>query len=276
MYIIDAHQHFWKYHVDTHGWINDEMAVIRKDFMPSDVAILHASHQVSGCIAVQAEQSLDETNFLLSLAAEYHFIKGVVGWIDLLAPNIEAQLASLKQHQILKGFRHILQAEQPEFMLQPAFHNGINALTVNGYTYDVLVYPHHLKAVIALVRAHPNQKFVLDHIAKPFIKTKDIASWASDIRTLAACDNIYCKVSGLITEADYRHWQLSDFTPYLNVITEAFGTHRIMFGSDWPVCLVAANYTQVLSLVQDYYAAFSAHEQAAIMGGNAARFYSLT
>jgi len=276
MYTIDAHQHFWKYHPHTHGWINDEMAVIRQDFMPADLAPVLAANQVDGCVAVQAEQSLDETKWLLSLAAEHRFIKGVVGWVDLLASDITTQLEQLKQHTLLKGFRHILQAEQPDFMLQPNFQNGIKALTVNGYTYDVLVYPHHLKAVIQLVRAHPNQKFVLDHIAKPFIKTKDIASWALDIRVLAACDNIYCKVSGLITEADYQHWQPDDFAPYLHVITEAFGTHRLMFGSDWPVCLVAGNYTQVLSLVQQYYASFSADEQAAIMGGNAARFYSLT
>lgn len=273
MPVIDAHQHFWKYHPDTHHWINDEMAVIRKDFLPADLAPVLKQHGVDGCIAVQADQSEAETDFLVSLANENDWIKGVVGWVDLCADKIRERLQYYCQVPVVKGFRHILQAEDPAFMLKPEFLRGIGALQEYGFTYDILVYPRHLPAVQQLVKQFPDQRFVIDHIAKPDISKGVMEEWVKNIQAIAAFPNLYCKVSGMVTEANWSCWKKEDLYPYLDMVTESFGTDRLLYGSDWPVCLLAASYERMMEPVKEYYSNFSATEQAALFGGNAAAFY---
>ncbi|MFY8128135.1 MAG: amidohydrolase family protein [Chitinophagaceae bacterium] len=273
--ILDAHQHFWHYHSSTHGWINDEMSTIRKDFLPKHLLPVYQQNNVDGCVAVQADQTLDETYFLLQLAQQHEFIKGVVGWIDLQADNIDAELEHLQNFSKLKGFRHILQGESPSFMLQPKFLNGISTLKNFNYTYDILIYPHQLSAANELVKLNPEIKFVIDHLAKPYIKNGLIDDWAKQIKQIANYSNVYCKISGLVTEADFANWQPEIFNPYLDVVVAAFGTKRLMFGSDWPVCLVAANYESVLQIVKNYINKLSTHEQADILYNNAVNFYNL-
>ncbi|MEQ8415628.1 MAG: amidohydrolase family protein [Imperialibacter sp.] len=273
---IDAHQHFWKYDPARHGWIGDSMKVIQRDFMPNDLEpVLHA-HGIEGCVLVQVDQNQQENEFQLANAQANDFIKGVVGWVDLQAEDIEQQLASLSKHKKLKGFRHILQGEDDDaFMLRSAFRNGIGKLSKFGFTYDILIFPKHLKNACKLVKEFPDQPFVLDHLAKPYIKAGKIEEWKKDIGELAQFENVMCKVSGMVTEADWKNWQKADFRPYLDAAVEGFGMDRLMFGSDWPVCLCAADYTQVVDIVDDYFSSFSKSEQAAFWGGNAARFYNL-
>lgn len=270
---IDSHQHFWHYHPVKHDWIDDTMKVIRKDFLPADLQPVLQKHNIDGCIAVQADQTETETNFLLSLQKANNFIKGIVGWVDLRAANIKERLAYYKQFSAIKGFRHILQGEAPEFMVQQNFLNGIAALKEFDFTYDILIFPKHLPAAITLVQHFPEQKFIIDHIAKPYIKDGLIGEWKHAIKNIARHENVYCKISGMVTEADYSHWKQKDFTPYLDVVVEAFGSKRILYGSDWPVCQVAASYTKMLNIVKDYFATFSANEQDDFFGNNAAAFY---
>ncbi|MES2776060.1 MAG: amidohydrolase family protein [Bacteroidota bacterium] len=272
---IDCHQHFWHYNAQKHDWIDDEMAVIRKDFLPQDLMPVLSANGIDGCVAVQADQTEAETDFLLQLAKENSFIKGIVGWVDLRADNITERLAHYAQFSAIKGFRHVLQGEEPGFMLQPAFLNGIASLHEFGFTYDILIFPKHLKAAIELVKQFPEQRFVIDHIAKPYIKAGLIDEWKEDMTAIAQYPNVHCKISGTITEADYHLWKPEDFTPYLDTVVAAFGTSRIMFGSDWPVCLVAADYGKMLGIVQQYFSSFSPAEQEALFGENATRFYSL-
>ena len=272
---IDSHQHFWKYEPARHEWIDDSMAVIRKDFLPSDFAAVLSQSNMDGCVAVQADQTENETDFLIQLSREYTFIKGIVGWTDLRAANIKERLDHYKTFSTVKGFRHLLQGEEPEFMLQPAFINGIAALQEFDFTYDMLIFPKHLKAAVEIVRKFSNQSFVVDHIAKPYIKAGLIDEWKADMELLAQCDNVQCKISGMVTEADYQHWKPTDFTPYLDVVVNTFGTKRIMYGSDWPVCLAAASYEKVLGIVKEYFSFFSVTEQQDFFGNNAARFYHL-
>lgn len=272
---IDAHQHFWQYNPIQHHWINEEMAFIRKDFLPQDLQPILNESKFDGCIAVQADQTEEETLFLMLQSAVWPFIKGVVGWVDLRSDKLEERLQFFKQFNIIKGFRHILQSEAPAFMLQKEFIKGINALKQYDFTYDILIYPKHLQAVIALVQQNPEQKFVIDHMAKPYIKAGLIDDWKKDLLELAQFENVYCKISGMVTEADYQLWKPIHFTPYLDVVVEAFGTKRIMYGSDWPVCLVAASYQDVLDITRHYFSSFSSDEQAAFFGGNAKFFYNL-
>ncbi len=273
--VIDTHQHFWHYNPAQHEWIDDNMAVIRKDFLPINLRPLLQENKIDGCIAVQADQSETETNFLIDLANENDFIKGVVGWVDLQAENIVERLAHFKQFNTVKGFRHVLQGEEPSFMLQPNFLSGIAALKDFNFTYDILIFPKHLDAAIQLVQQNPNQQFVIDHIAKPYIKAGLKNEWKADMQTIAQFENVYCKISGLVTEANFNTWKLADFTPYLDVVVESFGTKRIMFGSDWPVCLAAATYTQVKEITTNYFEAFSVSEQKDFFGINAQKFYNL-
>lgn len=273
---IDAHQHFWTYNPAVHNWISEEMAAIRRDFLPQDLEPVLRRHGFDGTVLVQAEETPAETAFLLNQALHHDFIKGVVAWVDLRAQDLEAQLHLLKQQPRLKGFRDILQGPAaPARMLEPAFMRGLALLNRHGFTYDLLVYAHQLPQVRELVGRLPNQPFVLDHLAKPAIKKRDHADWKKQIRSLAAHEHVCCKVSGMVTEADWHYWQPEDIRPYLDTVVEAFGPHRLLYGSDWPVCLVAASYGQVLGLVQDYFAAFSTHEQELIFGGNAVSFYKL-
>ncbi|MBL7816625.1 MAG: amidohydrolase family protein [Saprospiraceae bacterium] len=271
---IDAHQHFWHFDPVRDAWITEgSMSVIRRDFLPSDLSPILQQNGIDGCIAVQADQSEMETHFLLELAAQYDFIKGVVGWVDLKADNLSERLDYYTLFPKLKGFRHILQGEKPEFMLQPRFTEGVRLLGQKGFTYDILVFPKHLKAVKVFLKKCENQPFVIDHLAKPYIKRGLIKEWAKDIRSIAKHENVSCKISGMVTEADWQNWKESDFTPYLDTILEAFGTDRVMYGSDWPVCLVAASYEKQFSIVKNYIKKLSDTEGDKIMGDNAARFY---
>jgi L-fuconolactonase len=271
---IDAHQHFWRYNPVRDGWITDEMAVLKKDFLPQQLLPELARNQIHGCISVQADQSEAETLFLLDLASEHETIHGVVGWVDLCADNVAERLQSFSRYPKLCGFRHIVQSEADDrFMLRPAFLHGIGSLKQFGFTYDILIYPRQLPAAIELVSRYPEQPFVLDHMAKPAIKEKSYFPWAHDLRTLAGNRNVYCKLSGLVTEADWRNWRTEDFKPYLNLALEAFGVERIMFGSDWPVCLLAASYRDVIQTVAGYVRDFSSPDRDRIFGLNAAHFY---
>lgn len=271
---IDAHQHFWQYDPVRDSWIDDTMQVIRRDFMPQDLQPLLEQHQLDGCVAVQADQSEAENTFLLDHAASFPFIKGVVGWVDLCAADIEEKLAYYTDHDKMKGFRHILQGEPQEFMLQSAFLNGISRLNKYNYTYDVLVYEYQLPAAYQLVAQFPDQPFVIDHIGKPKIGRSDMHAWKKQIHVIASCENVSCKISGMVTEADHD-LTYETYQPYMETVTEAFGTDRIMYGSDWPVCLLAASYNQALAITEQYFSRFSKDEQALFYGGNAIRFYGL-
>jgi len=222
---IDAHQHFWIFDPVRDSWIDESMAVIQRDFLPADLKPILDKHQIDGCVAVQADQSPAETDFLLQHAAKSDFIKAVVGWVDLRAENIEEQLADYNSIDKLKGFRHVLQGDPDRsLMLRPAFMHGIKELERYNFTYDILIFPDQLIYAEELTGAFPNQKFVIDHIAKPYIKKQEIADWAKDIAAVAKHENVWCKVSGMVTEADWQNWQEADFTPYLDVVFEAFGT----------------------------------------------------
>jgi L-fuconolactonase len=275
MYSIDSHQHFWQYHPSKQNWIDDTMSAIRRDFLPKDLEPVLQENNIVGCMAVQADQSEEETDFLIALQKQHSFIKGIVGWVDLQSDDIDSRLAYYSQHPSLKGFRHVLQGEAPEFMLQPDFVRGIAALQKFNFTYDILIFPKHLPAAIELVKQFSHQKFVVDHLAKPYIKAGLIDEWRRDIKTIAAFENVFCKISGMVTEADFKHWRIQDFRPYLDVAVEAFGTKRILYGSDWPVCLVAASYQQTKGVVDDYFASFSEAEQGDFFGTNAGNFYQL-
>jgi L-fuconolactonase len=275
--VIDAHQHFWIFDPVRDSWITPEMAVIQKDFMPADLEPVLRGAGVDGCVSVQADQSEAQNEFLLANAEGSAFIRGVVGWIDLQSPDVGEQLAHYRRFPKMKGFRHVLQGEKDRaLMLKPAFKRGIGLLKQFGYTYDILIFPDQLGFTRDLVAAFPDQPFVIDHIAKPHIREKKLtAEWQSAIRAIAAHEHVYCKISGMVTEADWKNWTAADLRPYLDTVVEAFGTERIMFGSDWPVCLVAASYERVMGVVKDYFADASREEQDACFGGNAIKFYNL-
>ncbi len=273
--IIDSHQHFWKYDPVRDSWINGAMKIIQRDFLPHDLAPVLKENNVDGCIAVQADQSETETTFLLNLATHNNFIKGVVGWVDLCDNNVKKRLEYFAQNKLFKGVRHILQAEKADFILDQAFMNGIGELAVLNLTYDLLVFPNQLKNSTQLISKFSNQKFVVDHIAKPPIKSGEINDWKAAITALAKNPNVFCKLSGLTTEANWSSWNISDFTPYIDVVFEAFGTDRIMFGSDWPVCLLAGSYSKNKDIITSYIQQLSPTEQAHIMGLNAMDFYNL-
>ncbi len=272
---IDAHQHFWKFDPVRDNWITEEMLVIRADFMPVDLQPHLLKNGFSGCVAVQADQSENETRFLLGLAEEYDFIRAVVGWIDLRAADISDRLNYWQTFPLLKGFRHIIQAEQRGFTDDPLFRRGIALLKDYGFTYDILIRAGQLPEVIRLVEDNPDQKFVLDHIAKPGILRGQYQPWADDIRKLAMYPNICCKLSGMVTEADLAGWKNEDIYPYIDVVMDCFGPRRLMFGSDWPVCKLAAGYEEVAGLVNEYIQRLSADEQRRIWTETAGEFYDI-
>ncbi len=272
---IDSHQHFWKFDANRDSWITEDMAIIQKDFLPFDLQPLLQENGFGGCVLIQTDKSEEHNNFLLEQAKGNAFIKGIVGWVDLRAENIKDHLAYYKQSPIIKGFRHILQGEG-DLMLNPKFMRGVAALKEFDFTYDILIYADQLKYIPQLVAAFPEQKFVIDHLAKPNIKKGEIYNWTKEMMSVAVHENVYCKISGMVTEADWKHWKLNNFIPYIDVVCEAFGADRIMFGSDWPVCLVAASYNEMLNIVTEYFSTFTHQEQTAFFGGNATQFYNLT
>lgn len=274
--MIDAHQHFWRYRPETHGWITDAMAVLKRDFLPPDLEPLLLAQGFDGCVAVQAAQSLAETRFLLGLADTHPFVRAVVGWVDLLSPDLERQLEDLAAHPRLRGVRHIAQDEpDDDWLARPDVVRGVGTLRRFGLAYDILVYARQLPAALALARALPGQPFVVDHAAKPEIRAGRLDPWRGDIRRLAALPHVLCKLSGLVTEAAWDRWTPADLRPYLEVVLEAFSPARLMIGSDWPVCLLAADYPRVMNTVRDFVGSLSEGEQAAVLGGNAARFYGI-
>ena len=272
---IDAHQHFWRFDPQRDAWITPNMRAIRRDFLPRDLEGTLAANGIDGCVAVQADQSDAETQFLLDLARRHAVIKGVVGWVDLRSPRLDETLETLAADPLLRGVRHVVQAEPDDFLTRADVVRGISRLGPVGLTYDILVVARQLPAALVLTARLPDQPFVLDHLAKPPIRERAFEPWAAAIRELARRPNVCCKLSVLVTEADWNRWRPEDLRPYLDVAFDAFGPDRVMFGSDWPVCLVAASYERVLGVVTEFAAALSATERDALFGGNAARFYGL-
>lgn len=272
---IDSHQHFWRYDPVRYSWIDNSMQKIAKDFLPDELFKVLEENRMDGCVAVQAEQSEAETDFLLDIAQKNSFVKGVVGWVDLRSDHLRERLEFYSNNPFFKGVRHIVQAEKEGFMMEEAFLRGIRQLREFDLTYDILIFPRQLKEANELVARNPGQAFVLDHLAKPYIKDKKIEDWATDIKALANHGNVLCKLSGMVTEADWNHWNTEDFETYLSVVFDAFGEDRLMFGSDWPVCLLAASYPHVLRIVENFIQALSPTAQEKIMGLNAQKFYNL-
>jgi L-fuconolactonase len=273
---IDSHQHFWRYDAARDAWITESMAVLRRDFLPDHLAAELNANAIDASIAVQADQSENETMFLLDLAEKNKHIAGVVGWVDLLSPRLAERLEYFSHFSKLRGFRHIAQGEPDDrFLARENFVKGVAQLRAFDFTYDILIYPKQLPAAIDLAARLPEQRFVVDHVAKPEINSGKTAPWAAQVRELAQNKNVFCKLSGLVTEADWKHWKPDDFKPCLDVVFDAFGVERLMFGSDWPVCLLAATYGQVKQLIENYVTCYSEADKDKIFGGNAARFYGL-
>lgn len=274
--MIDSHVHFWNYHPVKDAWISDEMNVIQRDFTPVDLENELRANGIKGCVAVQADQSEQETELLLSYANRYPFIKGVVGWIDLCREDLPERLEELAKQDKIKGWRHIAQAEPKGFLTSPAFLRGIAELRKYEHTYDILIHRNQLAEAINLVNAYPEQRFILDHIAKPDIKNRqDDEKWENGIRVLSQCPNVYCKVSGMVTEADWYAWSYKDLVNYLDVVFQSFGTDRLMFGSDWPVCTLAASYQQTKKIIDQYTDQLSDNEKKAVFETNAIKCYQL-
>jgi L-fuconolactonase len=273
---IDSHQHLWRFDAVRDAWITDAMAVLRRDFLPEHLAAELTANALDVSVAVQADQSETETMFLLDLAEKNKRIAGVVGWVDFRSPQIGERLEHFSHFSKLRGFRHIAQAEPDDrFLMSEDFVRGVAQLRTFGFTYDILVYPKQLPAAIELVARLPDQRFVIDHCAKPEVKARNTEPWATQMRKIAQHTNVSCKVSGLVTEADWKYWKADEFRPYLDVVFDAFGPDRVMFGSDWPVCLLAGTYRQVKQLFEGYVKDFSPADRDKIFGGNAAQFYGL-
>ena len=274
--IIDTHHHFWKYNPVEYDWIDDNMATLRRSFLPEDLEKTISGCGVTGVVSVQARQILEETDWLLNLASENEFIKGVVGWVPLASINIELILEKYTSSKWLKGVRHVVQGEpDPEFILGKEFNEGIKLLKNFNLVYDILIFEHQLPNTIRFVDQHPDQVFVLDHIAKPVIRVNKITDWTKNLRELAKRENVFCKISGMVTEANFSEWTEEQLQPYFDVVLEAFGPERLMFGSDWPVCLVATRYNRWLEIVKKQITRFSQMEQDQILYKNALKVYHL-
>lgn len=273
---IDSHHHFWNYDPVEYGWIDEAMKAIRRDFLPEHLREEIASVGVAGVVSVQARQNLRETEWLLGLAAQNEFIKGVVGWVDLVSSKVAAEMERFAAHPKLKSVRHVVQGEPDDhFILREDFNRGIRELKKFSLVYDLLIFERHLPATIQFVDAHPSQIFVLDHIAKPQLREGLFEPWHQNIRELAKRPNVCCKISGMVTEADFATWTETQLRPYFDAVLEAFGPRRLMFGSDWPVCLVACGYARWHQIVSGWVAQLSCEEQARILGGTAVEVYKL-
>ncbi len=273
---IDSHQHFWKYDPIRDSWITDEMSAIRKDFLPAELKKVYEENKVQGCVAVQADQSEKETAFLLRLAKENDFIKAVVGWVDLKSATVEERLLHYSGLKKIKGFRAITQGQPDDtYLLNKDFHRGIRLLQQFGFTYDVLIYHDQLTAAIKFTEKFPDQGFVLDHLGKPDIRNREIKKWKAGLKILAQHPKLFCKLSGIITEADWKNWTYNDIYPYLETAAEYFGVERLMYGSDWPVCLVAGKYKQVIEIIEKFLEQVNDEEKEKVWGKNAIQFYNL-
>jgi L-fuconolactonase len=274
---LDSHQHFWIYNPVEYDWIDNSMANIRRDFLPVHLAVELNNYGFDGSIAVQARQSIEETEWLLSMADSYSLIKGVVGWVDLRLPDVETQLSTFAKHPKFVGVRHVVQGEpEDDFILGADFNRGVALLKKFNLTYDILVFPKQLPYAVKFVEKHPEITFVLDHIAKPYIKKRTLSPWKEDIKNLSAFPNVYCKVSGMVTEANWNNWTTEDFKPYMDVVFDAFGVDKVMIGSDWPVCLVAGDYSKVMSIVSNYMSGFFEEDKNKILGLNCMKAYRVT
>jgi L-fuconolactonase len=275
--LIDAHQHFWIYDPAEYDWIDDSMAALRRNFLPNDLKLELDNSGFHGSVAVQARQTLEETRWLLELADRSPWILGVVGWVDVRSPDIRSQLKLLCQNSKLVGVRHVVQSEPDDrFLLQPDFLRGVSALEEFDLAYDILICTKHLPVAAEFVKRFPRQRFVLDHLAKPPIRSGAIDFWAQGIKRLAEFPNVFCKLSGLVTEADWERWEPAQIIPFLDVAFESFGADRLMVGSDWPVCLVAASYARAVEVVKAYLLAQKPDHREDVLGGNARRFWRLT
>lgn len=273
--MIDTHVHFWNFDPIRDSWINEDMFAIRNDFSPKDLIAVYNDLQITGCIAVQASQSEEENHFLLSLAEQNEIVKGIVGWVDLLDPNLDERLTYWSNFKKIKGWRHVLQAENSDFILNKKFIDGVNLLKKHNYTYDLLCYHNQLADIIKMVDQIPDQPFVLDHCGKPDVKSQDLKSWSASIKILASNPNVSCKVSGLLAEADWKNWTEKELFNCFDVVFEHFGTERIMYGSDWPVMLISRPYQDWFNLVAKYTEQFSASEKKLIFTDNAKAFYGV-
>jgi L-fucono-1,5-lactonase len=274
---IDAHHHLWRYSKEEYGWIAGNMAAIARDFLPQDLQQALSSSGIQGTIAVQARHTLEETQSLLNFAREFPIIRGVVGWAPIAGPEFHAVLDRFKRFRKLKGFRHVVQDEPDDaFLLRPNFNAGIALLKQYGFVYDILIFERQLPAAISFVDRHPSQIFVLDHIAKPRIRARELEPWRTNIRELARRENVFCKLSGMVTEAAWARWRPRDLQPYFDVVLEAFGPQRLMAGSDWPVCLLAATHLNWFSTLREFISPLSIAEQDMILGGVATHVYSLS
>jgi L-fuconolactonase len=273
---IDAHHHLWRYSPEEYGWIDDEMAALRKNFLPQDLTRELAAAEIDGTIAVQARQTMDETRWLLQMADECEAIRGVVGWAPIAGENFPGVMEEFEHRPKLKGLRHVIQSEKDEnYILREDFNSGIRTMLGSGLVYEILIYERHLPQTIDFVDEHPDQSFVLDHLAKPLIREGALEPWAARMRELGRRENVCCKLSGMVTEADWSAWTPESLRPYLDVAVEAFGTGRLMAGSDWPVCLVASGYGRWFEVLREYFAAFSVDERAAVFGETATAVYGL-
>jgi len=272
---IDSHVHVWKYNKAEFPWIDGNMKILQKDYLPLDLELTLKRNNVNGCIAVQAAPAEVETRFLAELANTHSIIKGVVGWTDLKADNVEKKLSELEEYPSIVGIRHIVQSEPDDFLYDEKFRAGVSLLKKFGYTYDLLIYPKQLKAAVDFVRAFPEQSFILDHCAKPDVKNKEMEEWRKGITDLAMFPNVSCKLSGLITETKWKEWSPADFYPYLDVVFESFGIERLMWGSDWPVMLLSGIYVQWKSLLEKYIENYLPEEKEAVFEMNALKIYRL-
>jgi L-fuconolactonase len=274
--VIDAHHHFWNYSAEEYGWISDEMKVLRRDFTPDDLRRETAAAGVDGVVSVQARQTTEETRWLLELAAANDFIRGVVGWAPLVSPDVGRDLERFAAHRKFKAVRHVLQDEpDDDYALRDDFNRGVGELKRFNLRYDILIFERHLPQAIKLVDRHPEQVFVLDHLAKPRVKSGEIDAWRKNLKELARRGNVYCKASGLATEADWRGWTPAQLRPYFDAALDAFGPRRLMFGSDWPVCLLATDYGRWVKTVRGLAAGLTEAEQSRLFGGTAVEAYGL-
>ena len=273
--VIDAHHHLWHYSAAEYGWIDDRMAALQRDFLPADLTDELAKAGVDGAVTVQARQTLEETRWLLELAQSCEAIRGVVGWAPLAAPDFEDSVTALATDPKLVGLRHVVQAEPKGFLDDPNFNRGIRTLLKICLAYDLLILEDQLEEVIRFVDRHPQQTFVLDHIAKPRIAAAAIEPWRTHIQELSRRSNVSCKLSGMVTEDSWSSWSMESLRPYFDVVVEAFGPNRLIAGSDWPVCLVATSYFQWWQVLHGYFAGFSKDERSEIFGATASRIYNL-